>query len=72
MAYTLFFLFTCKIFLILIILYSFFQASQDKKSLDVGANLFVGNLDPVWNYHFIVSKISEMLFFLYLKFNFFV
>ncbi len=23
------------------------QASQDKKSLDVGANLFVGNLDPV-------------------------
>ncbi|PKA46317.1 hypothetical protein AXF42_Ash021554 [Apostasia shenzhenica] len=22
------------------------QASQDKKSLDVGANLFVGNLDP--------------------------
>lgn len=24
-----------------------FQASQDKKSLDVGANLFVGNLDPV-------------------------
>lgn len=26
-----------------------FQASQDKKSLDVGANLFVGNLDPVRN-----------------------
>lgn len=24
-----------------------FQASQDKKSLDVGANLFIGNLDPV-------------------------
>lgn len=24
-----------------------FQASQDKKSVDVGANLFVGNLDPV-------------------------
>jgi hypothetical protein len=23
------------------------QASQDKKSLDVGANLFIGNLDPV-------------------------
>ncbi|CAL5324476.1 unnamed protein product [Camellia sinensis] len=23
------------------------KASQDKKSLDVGANLFVGNLDPV-------------------------
>lgn len=23
------------------------QASQDKKSVDVGANLFVGNLDPV-------------------------
>nr|GFB07708.1 splicing factor 3B subunit 4 [Tanacetum cinerariifolium] len=22
------------------------KASQDKKSLDVGANLFVGNLDP--------------------------
>ncbi|KAF5959825.1 hypothetical protein HYC85_001034 [Camellia sinensis] len=26
-----------------------FMASQDKKSLDVGANLFVGNLDPVRN-----------------------
>lgn len=23
------------------------QASQDKKSVDVGANLFIGNLDPV-------------------------
>ncbi len=22
------------------------KASQDKKSLDVGANLFIGNLDP--------------------------
>ena len=25
------------------------KASQDKKSLDVGANLFIGNLDPVSN-----------------------
>ncbi|CAL5442891.1 unnamed protein product [Camellia sinensis] len=25
------------------------KAYQDKKSLDVGANLFVGNLDPVRN-----------------------
>lgn len=25
----------------------FYQASQDKKTLDVGANLFIGNLDPV-------------------------
>ena len=27
--------------------FALLQASQDKKSLDVGANLFVGNLDPV-------------------------
>jgi hypothetical protein len=24
-----------------------FRASQDNNSLDVGANLFIGNLDPV-------------------------
>ena len=30
---------------------SLIQASQDKKSLDVGANLFVGNLDPVSELH---------------------
>lgn len=24
-----------------------FQASYDKKQLDVGANLFIGNLDPM-------------------------
>lgn len=29
---------------------AYFQASQDKKSLDVGANLFIGNLDPVSSY----------------------
>lgn len=28
-------------------IFALVQASQDKKSLDVGANLFVGNLDPV-------------------------
>lgn len=32
----------------IVVLFCFaLQASQDKKSLDVGANLFVGNLDPV-------------------------
>lgn len=31
----------------LITIFDLVQASQDKKSLDVGANLFVGNLDPV-------------------------
>lgn len=34
------------------ILFYWFQASQDKKSLDVGANLFVGNLDPVRTWMF--------------------
>lgn len=29
------------------LIFFLFQASQDKKSLDVGANLFIGNLDPV-------------------------
>ena len=33
------------------LLVSLIQASQDKKSLDVGANLFVGNLDPVSESH---------------------
>lgn len=32
-----------------------FQASQDKKSLDVGANLFVGNLDPVSDLNFLMT-----------------
>ncbi|GAB4847119.1 hypothetical protein Ancab_026128 [Ancistrocladus abbreviatus] len=39
------------------------KASQDKKSLDVGANLFVGNLDPDVdeNYFMILSVLLESL-----------
>ena len=38
------------------------QASQDKKSLDVGANLFVGNLDPV-SFHPLLS-VFVLIFFI--------
>jgi len=36
-----------------------FQASQDKKSLDVGANLFIGNLDPVS--HLIMHMLNRLM-----------
>ena len=36
-----------------------FQASQDKKSLDVGANLFVGNLDPVSSIRYFLFILLE-------------
>lgn len=56
--------FSHRIFVLLVHSLSNFQASQDKKSLDVGANLFVGNLDPVQVFsqplyiHLIVKLIS--------------
>lgn len=41
------------------------QASQDKKSVDVGANLFIGNLDPVRKYFTSVNSFMfyESIFF---------
>lgn len=38
------------------------QASQDKKSVDVGANLFIGNLDPVRFSFFLFSFFFPLFF----------
>uniref|UniRef100_A0A2P2L6L3 RRM domain-containing protein n=1 Tax=Rhizophora mucronata TaxID=61149 RepID=A0A2P2L6L3_RHIMU len=38
------------------------KASQDKKSLDVGANLFIGNLDPVSLFGCFITKLMWVHF----------